>query len=186
MKGSGHLQIGVWQVFLFCFWLGILAGTAVGNWETAGRAGTEETYDVFEGKGGGGKLYPGITPWRRQAGDREKFGFLCWERLKEGGLGWLLGMTVYAPFGFCLMAVYMGFVFGWTITWYTIELGIMGLPRFFLSCFPQVLMYLPAWGILVWQGLEGKAKLRLIPSLLAASLLSIGAGLEAFINPLFL
>ena len=169
-----------------------MAGTIVGNWKMVREKGAEEKiigeveewreteddrYNMF---------YPGITPWRRQPGNWEKFQFLCGKRLKEGGLGWLLGLTVCAPAGFCLLAVYLGFAFSWTITWYTIELGLMGLLYFFRFCFPQMILYLPAWAILTWQGLEGKARLRLFPALFAAVFLSVGAGLEAFANPWFL
>ena len=126
------------------------------------------------------------TPWRKQPGDKEKFAYLCGRRLKEGGLGWLFGLTVCAAFCFCLLAGYMGFTLGWIITVYTVEWGIMGLPSFFLSCFPQMLLYLPAWGLLLWQGLEGRAKIRPLLAVTAALLLCGGAGLEAFINPWFI
>lgn len=192
MKWTGRIRITVWQVFLCCFWAGILAGTLVGNWETVKEKRAEkvwmleygETYHAESTDREG--FYPEIAPWRKQPGDREKFIFLCKRRLKEGGLGWLLGLTVCAAVCFCVLAGYTGFLIGWTVVMYTMEWGIMGLPSFFLSCFPQMLLYLPAWGILLWQGLEGKAKVRPIPALLAAVLLSGGAGLEAFVNPLFL
>lgn len=187
MKWSGRIRITVWQVFLCCFWAGILAGTFAGNWGTL-KGKREEGTIVFESgeSPGEGTFYPAAAPWRKQPGNRDKFRFLCQRRLKEGGFGWLLGLTACAAFCFCLLAGYAGFLIGWMVTVYTMEWGIMGLPSFFLSCFPQMLLYLPAWGILLWQGLEGKAKIRPVPALLAALLLCGGAGLEAFVNPLFL
>lgn len=187
----GRTRINLWLVFWCCFVAGILAGTLVGNWENERNSGPEERIEAQAGQGRGEwrdvkQLYLGALPWRKQPGNQEKFGYLCACRLKEGGLGWLFGLTVCAAFFFFLLAGYMGFGLGWMITAYTVELGIMGLPSFFLSCFPQILLYLPAWGILVWQGLEGKARIRPIPTLLAALLFCGGAGLEAFVNPLFI
>lgn len=191
MKWTGRIRITVWQVFLCCFWAGILVGTLVGNWETVKEKRAEKTLvsenrEYRKEQADMEGVFPEIAPWRKQPGDREKFSFLCKRRLKEGGLGWLLGLTACAAACFCILAGYAGFLIGWTVVMYTMEWGIMGLPCFILSCFPQMLLYLPAWGILLWQGLEGKAKIRPVLAVTAALLLSGGAGLEAFVNPRFL
>ena len=191
MGHFGHVRINVWLVCWFCFMTGILAGTLVGNRENVKRAGPEGIAyaEAAENRGEWAELERMVlesTPWRKQPGDKEKFAYLCGRRLKEGGLGWLFGLTVCAAFCFCLLAGYMGFTLGWIITVYTVEWGIMGLPSFFLSCFPQMLLYLPAWGLLLWQGLEGRAKIRPLLAVTAALLLCGGAGLEAFINPWFI
>lgn len=184
-------RINLWLVFWCCFWAGILSGTLVGNRESKRTAGSEEKMEAQDSQNPGEwtdmeQVYLDALPWRKQPGNGEKFGYLCIRRLKEGGLGWLFGLTVCGAFFFCLLGGYMGFGLGWIITVYTIEQGIMGLPLFFLSCFPQMLLYLPAWGLLLWQGLEGKAKVRPVLALLTALLLCGGAGLEAFVNPRFL
>ena len=57
---------------------------------------------------------------------------------------------------------------------------------FFLSCFPQWLFYLPAWYLFIWQGLNRPARVRFLPSLLGLLLFCLGAGAEAFVNPVFL
>ena len=191
MGHFGHVRINVWLVCWFCFMAGILAGTLVGNRENVKRAGPEGTAYAEAAKKHGEwaeleRMVLESTTWRKQPGDKEKFAYLCGRRLKEGGLGWLFGLTVCAAFCFCLLAGYMGFTLGWIITVYTVEWGIMGLPSFFLSCFPQMLLYLPAWGLLLWQGLEGRAKIRPLLAVTAALLLCGGAGLEAFINPWFI
>lgn len=187
----GHVRINVWLVCWLCFWAGILAGTLVGNRENVKRAGPEGIAYAEAAKNRGEwadleRMVFKSAPWRKQPGDKEKFAYLCGRRLKEGGLGWLFGLTVCAAFCFCLLAGYMGFILGWIITVYTVEWGMMGLPSFFLSCFPQMLLYLPAWGLLLWQGLEGKAKIRPLLAVTAALLLCGGAGLEAFVNPWFI
>lgn len=187
----GRVRINVWLIFWLCFWAGILAGTFVGNRENIKKPGPEGNTYAEAAKNCGEweeleQMLSKGTPWRKQPGDREKFVYLCGRRLKEGGLGWLFGLTVCAAFCFCLLAGYMGFTLGWIITAYTVEWGIMGLPSFFLSCFPQMLLYLPAWGLLLWQGLEGKAKIRPLLAVTAGLLLCGGAGLEAFVNPWFI
>lgn len=181
---------GRWGAVLIFLWIGIIAGTAAGNWNTIEKrwnfTDNQETQENSEFRFADIGIWIEGSPWRRQPGTKEKFFYLCQKRLKEGGLGWLVGMTVCAGFCFCLIMGYIGFLIGWIVSVYTVELGILGLPCFFLSCFPQLLFYLPAWGILIWRAIEGEGKIDLSSSFFAVLLFCIGAGLEAFVNPFFL
>ena len=192
MKKGTRLSVDYGQIFLLCFLAGIVLGTMVGN------VGMEKTF--FYGGGSDKTGRPGVgqslrgveekmvqdRPWRQQAGDVDKFLYILRQRLCEGAVGWLLGLTVCAAPCFWGMAGYMGFSVGWVIARYTAGWGLLGLPRFFLSCFPQWLFYLPAWGLFIWLGSKRPVRVRLFPALLAFGLLFLGAGAEAFANPFFL
>lgn len=199
MKKGVRLSIDGKKILLFCFLAGILLGTLVGNMGAdkapaygMGQNGMGQTGSAGAGTGTGKILQElerrGMSdrPWRRQAGDREKFWYICRQRLWEGAVGWLLGLTVCAVPCFWGIAGYMGFSMGWVIVCYTAGWGLLGLPRFFLSCFPQWLCYLPAWYLFIWLGFRQPVRIRLFPALLAFGLLCIGAGAEAFANPFFL
>ena len=188
--GMGEPAKMAGRVFIFCFFFGILAGTVVGN------LGFLEIPQALEGGGrafwGGrslldfGNAVMVNRPWRMEGGSAEKFFYIGKERLGEGLAAWLLGLTVCAVPFFWALAVYMGFSLSWVVVCYTVQMGFLGLFGFFLSCFPQWLFYLPAWYLFIWQGLNRPARVRLLPSLLGLLLFCLGAGAEAFVNPVFL
>lgn len=157
--------MGKGTVFLGCFLAGILAGTFVGNAQLP--VGRWWSLPAF------------------QEGNAERFFYVCRQRAGEGLAGWLLGMTVCAAPCFWILAGYMGFSLGWMISCYTAAFGVLGLPRFLLSCFPQGLCYVPAWYLLCWWGLKGIPKLRLRPVFFVLVLFILGAAAEAFLNPFF-
>ncbi len=180
------------SILVVCFFLGIFLGTLVGNLgmhpglpsvEGMGMEEMERLEKRQEFFQEFGRLAARNQPWRLASGSREKFLYLCGHRLKEGGLLWLLGLTVCAVPCFCVLAVYAGFSLSWIITCYTSQLGLMGLPGFFASCLPQWLLYGPAWYLFVYLGLEHPAKIRMLPTVLALTFLVFGAGAEAFVNP---
>ncbi len=182
-------------ILVVCFFLGILAGTLTGNLGmhpgllSAEGVGLEEMERLEKRKEffqEFGNLVVQNQPWRLSAGNWEKFLYLCGHRLKEGGLLWLLGLTVCALPCFCALAGYAGFSMSWIITCYTAQLGLLGLPGFFASCLPQWLLYGPAWYLFLHLGLERPARLRMLPALLALTLMVLGAGAEAFMNPALL
>ena len=105
MKKGTRLSVDYGQIFLLCFLAGIVLGTMVGN------VGMEKTF--FYGGGSDKTGRPGVgqsllgveekmvqdRPWRQQAGDVDKFLYILRQRLCEGAVGWLLGLTVFAaPF----------------------------------------------------------------------------------------
>ncbi len=162
MAGMRRWPAGNETIFLACFLAGILGGTIAGN--------------MILPAGG---ISAGTA-----AGSMERFLYICRQRVGEGTAGFLLGMTVCAAPCFWLLAVYLGLSVAWIIVRYTAALGMMGLPGFFLSCFPQWICYLPAWCLLIWRGLKGPSRLRLLPPAMILTLLCLGAGAEAYINPM--
>lgn len=175
--GSRAEQNG--RICLFCFFAGLAAGTLAGN--GLGKIGEVCMWPVGAEVWGSGQEI-----WRRQPGSWEKFSYLFRHRMSEGIMGWILGLTVCAAPAFCLLSLYAGFAMGWVITCCTLARGILGLPVFLLSCFPQMLFYLPVWGLLVWWGIGERRRIRVLPALLAAVILSAGAAAETFWNPFFL
>lgn len=166
-----------------CFFLGLAAGTLAGNWICGREWLSLPLLADVQSRWGVGLWQ---SPWRKQPGNGGKLLYLLQRRLGEGALGWILGLNVCAAPAFCLLALYGGFSLGWVITCCTLEEGLLGLLAFLLSCFPQMLFYLPVWGLLVWWGLGERRKIRLLPTLAAAVFLGLGAAAEAFWNPLFL
>lgn len=165
--------------FSICFFFGIAVGTLAGNW-LYGREWQRFPLSQW------GIWFLGQGPWRLQEGTLEKFFYLLQRRESQGIGAWILGLTLCAAPAYWLLAVWGGLCTGWAITWYTAEKGLMGLPGFFLSCFPQGLFYLPVWGLFVWWGLGRERKLRLGAFLAAAAVLAVGAAAETWINPFFL
>lgn len=177
------------KLFFLCFFLGILAGTVAGNLGFLQiREYREEGSESLEGQmfSAFGNAIAVNRPWREQAGSREKFFYIWKQRMGEGLMAWILGLTVCAAPLFWVLAVYMGFSLGWVVVCYTARLGVLGLYGFFLSCFPQWLFYLPAWYLFIWQGLNRPARVRVLPAFLALLLFGLGAGAESFLNPVFL
>ncbi|MDO5415973.1 MAG: stage II sporulation protein M [Lachnospiraceae bacterium] len=162
------------SVCLCFFFAGLALGTAAG----ISMCGMAET-------GAAKTSLLRYCTWRRQAGSREKFGYLFQKRAGEGMFGWLLGMSTVSVPGFFLLSGYAGFCVGWLISCCTAEFGILGLWRFLLSGFPQGIFYLAAWYLLIRRGLYGMGKARLLPAILLALLLSAGAAAETYLNPMF-
>lgn len=154
-----------WLIFLLCFFLGIIAGTAAGNM--------------------GGQVALN-RPWRQQAGNPDKLLFISGHRLGEGLAAWLLGLTVCSRPCFWILAVYMGFSVSWIISCYTVELGFLGLPAFLASCFPQWILYGPAWYLMTWMGLKQPKRIRIFPAFLAVILFILGAAAETYGNPVIM
>ena len=116
--------------FSICFFFGIAVGTLAGNW-LYGREWQRFPLSQW------GIWFLGQGPWRLQEGTLEKFFYLLQRRESQGIGAWILGLTLCAAPAYWLLAVWGGLCTGWAITWYTAEKGLMGLPGFFLSCFPQ-------------------------------------------------
>jgi hypothetical protein len=179
------------RVFLICFFFGVVLGTIIGNLgfleqsKFAGGFSYERENDIADAPFIFGTPVQNSS-WRLQSGSLEKFLYIGKQRMEEGMAIWLFSLTICAVPLFWILAVYLGFSLGWVVVCYTVQLGIMGLAGFFLSCFPQWLFYLPAWYLFIWQGLNRPARLRMIPSLLAIGFFCLGAGAEAYWNPVFL
>lgn len=162
--------------YLVCFFLGLVAGTVIANF-----------------------LYPSL---REQAGfyfnlldsnlhlnkgDRLLlFEQVLKQRLVEVWIAWLVGMTAYAFFLFCLFTAGIGFGMGFVLSIITVQKGLMGLPVFLMTLLPQVLVYIPLWCLLLFWGMQKKRHFRIAAFLLCLVFTIAGSACEAWINPFFL
>lgn len=161
---------------VICFAFGALAGTAV-----ILMTGSE----VREEMGYFGLLFASGLE-NRAGSDRDLFFYICRQRLIEGGLAWLISLTVFAAPCFCLMAAGCGFSMGMILAVTTCQKGIMGLPYYLATMLPQYLFYVPVWCILaMWAG-DKRGKVRIFAFMGLVLLLLAGACSEAFLNPLLL
>ena len=109
--------------------------------------------------------------------------FRC--RLLQVTDGWLMGMTVCSIPLFCLVSAYGGLSAAVALSLLTARKGILGLPAFLASLFPQWLIYGVVWWLLAsWAGGEQK-RARLGAFLLLILFTACGAGAEILINPIF-
>lgn len=117
---------------------------------------------------------------------RELFLYVCRQRVAEVMFGWLIGLTVFSSPCFYLLAAYLGASIGLVLSVTTFQKGMMGLPSYLLTLFPQILIYLPIWMFLAsWAG-EKSGKIRFLP-LAGLLILTVGgAVLETYFNPYFI
>lgn len=162
--------------YLFCFFLGLAAGTIMANY-----------------------CYPSLT---KEAGyylnllDRnvnleqgkrvELFGQVLRQRMVEVWIAWLIGLTSYVVPLFCLLTAGAGFSMGFVLSVITVSKGLMGLPVFFMTLMPQALCYLPLWSILFLWSMQKERRFRLPAFFLLLLLAAAGSACEAWINPVFL
>lgn len=157
------------------FLLGIVLGTAAVRFfgwpvvlEQSGQAG-------LAGRGG-------MMAWKEMAGN---FGGLFGRRFLQLAAGWMMGMTVCSVPLFCLAAACGGLSWSVTLSILTARKGLLGLPAFLGSLFPQWLVYGAVWWVLaLWAGQEVK-RVRLGAFLLLVLLTALGAWAETFLNPIF-
>lgn len=158
----------------FCFFAGIVAGTVWVN-----RMGPElkEQLGVF-----GQAFLSGNVP--------SPTGGQLIELLVKRGLGigilWLLGMSLFAVPGFCLVSAYAGFSMAFLISSMTVQAGVMGIVLFLLSVFPQVIFYLPVLSVLYIWGMSSGNKIHGAGFCILLLLTAAGAASELWLNPLFL
>ena len=158
---------------LICFILGILGGTAAAHF----FGGQTVKAQVLGGTGTDLGLDAG--------GMRELFFDTCRFRLTQLAAGWLMGLTVCSVPLFCLTAAYGGVSLAVVLSVLTAQKGLLGLPAFLCSLFPQGLLYLMVWLVLAgWAGGE-KKKVRLVSVLLLAIIIAMGAFLEIYVCPVF-
>lgn len=158
---------------LICFILGILGGTAAAHF----FGGQTVKAQVLGGTGTDLGLDAG--------GMRDLFFDTCRFRLTQLAAGWLMGLTVCSVPLFCLAAAYGGVSLAVVLSVLTAQKGLLGLPAFLCSLFPQGLLYLMVWLVLAgWAGGE-KKKVRLVSVLLLAIIMAMGAFLEIYVCPVF-
>lgn len=162
--------------FLFCFFAGLLAGTAAANL----------LYPSFHEQAG---YYLNLLSHPPGLGKQEQmalFWAICRQRVIEVVIAWLIGLTVYSIPCFCLICGGFGLSVGVVISLMTGQKGIMGLPFFVASVMPQVLFYVPVWCLLLLWGLKRNGRLRFLALFLLLIFVAAGSACEVWLNPWFL
>ncbi len=165
-----------WDRYILCFLAGLVAGTAAANF----------WYPTFMEEAG---YYLALLEGQVNLNQEERlglFGQVLKQRAAEVWIAWLMGLTVYGTFLFCLLTAGMGFSMGVILSVITIQKGLMGLPVFLMSLMPQGLLYLPLWGILLFWGMQRGRRFRIPAFLLLLLLAALGSACEAWLNPFFL
>lgn len=163
------------NLFLCCFFSGLLAGTAAANL----------LYPFMSGEAG---YYLELLDGSFRLREEERLS-LFWQilrqRLSEAGIAWLMGMTAYAVPFFCLASAALGLSAGLLLSVITVQKGILGLPFFLMTLFPQILCYLPLWGLLFLWVMNKQRRLSIPALFILALLAALGSACEAWLNPLF-
>ena len=162
--------------YLVCFFIGLMAGTVIANF----------WYSSFENEA---VYYLGLLDRNTGAGGQESMGLfleVLRQRLIQIFIAWLIGMTAYAVFLYCLFTAGLGFSMGFVMSVITVQKGLMGLPFFFMTVMPQWLCYLPLWTLLLYWGLQKGKRFRAAVLFFILLLSVFGSALETWINPVFL
>lgn len=149
-------------VFFLC--LGILAGTMWAN--GMGNSDWQEWAALYGRTNG-----------------EDQYVRLFLGRAAQAGFVWLLGMSLAAVPGFCLLALGTGFSMAFILSCMTVQNGLMGLPLFLASLFPHFLFYIPVGAILTSWGLWSAPRPRIAGFCVLLLIIAAGAGAEAFVNP---
>ncbi len=162
--------------YLVCFFIGLMAGTVIANF----------WYSSFENEA---VYYLGLLDRNTSTGGQESMGLfleVLRQRLIQIFIAWLIGMTAYAVFLYCLFTAGLGFSMGFVMSVITVQKGLMGLPFFFMTVMPQWLCYLPLWTLLLYWGLQKGKRFRAAVLFFILLLSVFGSALETWINPVFL
>lgn len=162
--------------FLLCFFAGILAGAIAANIFFP-TLKDQAAYYV-------GLLQTAGIPDRKDI--PALFAGIFRQRMVELLIAWLIGLTIYKTLCYSLLAGGFGLSLGVILSVMTALKGILGLPIFLLTVFPQMLFYLPAWALLILWGVGKYGRLRSFSFIFLLFLLAAGSGCEAWLNPYFL
>lgn len=104
-------------------------------------------------------------------------------RLGEAAVLWILGMTPVGRAGFCLFFASVGFAAAVVLSVLTMQAGILALPLFLLSLFPQLFFYIPVVSILARWGTGGEKRLHGAAFAILLALTALGAASETLVSP---
>lgn len=162
--------------YLLCFFAGLGVGTFLANFWYPSFA-QEAVYYL-------GLLDRNVNLNKGES--MKLFGQVFRQRLVQVGIAWLVGLTVYGSFVFCLLTAGIGFSVGFVLSVITVQKGLMGLPVFLMTIMPQALCYLPLWGILFLWAVQSGRRFRLPAFFLLLALTAAGSACETWLNPFFL
>ena len=107
---------------------------------------------------------PAFLSWTNVEGTgsfTDAFFIVIKQRFFQLGAGWLCSLTFYSLWLFGLLTCFWSFSLGMGISCYTAEKGLLGLPFFLRSLFPQGLFYLAVWYVLSKWSVSRQKRLRL-------------------------
>lgn len=160
-------------LMVFCFFIGLIAGTIWVNLmaeDLQGQLGTFGLAGLLKSTGGAPPSLAQVIP-------------VLVSREMAAGFLWLVGMTVFALPGLSMAAVYGGFSMAAVIALMTVEAGLLGLPIYLLSVFPQVLFYTPVIAVLFFWGLEPVKKAHMAGFIVLLFTVALGTIAETCISP---
>ncbi|WP_124066874.1 stage II sporulation protein M [Clostridium sp. E02] len=170
--GKGNVQ----DRYLFFFFAGLAVGTVLANFWYPSFI-NQATYYL-------GLLDQNATLSQEQKG--RLFGQVLRQRGIQVFVAWLIGLTAYAVPLFCILTASIGFSMGFVLSLITVQKGLMGLPVFILTVFPQCLCYLPALVLLLFWGTQKEKRFPVLPFFILVVLTVAGSMAEAWMNPYFL
>lgn len=159
-----------------CFFLGLIGGCAAVN---LSGSGLQSRFGYL------GNIFSESIAVSAE-GKRALMISIFRQRALETGIGLLAGLTVFAAPAFYIAALYFGTSVGVIASVFTAQSGMLGLPCYIISMFPQCLFYIPLWCILAKMAGEARRKQKLSVILGIILLLVCGSVTEAYINPVLL
>lgn len=123
------------------------------------------------------------------AGKQDKTNLILYvarQRIGRTAVIALMSVTSWSAFGFCFLAFYGGLSGSMILSVITCQKGLMGLPCYMATLFPQYLFYLLIWFILAGWASKQKHQVRLGAVLGIGVLLILGICLETVINPVIM
>lgn len=105
------------------------------------------------------------------------------KRTGEAAVLWLAGMTSFSAAGLCGAVLLLGFSMAAVLSVLTIETGVLALPLFVLSLFPQCLFYIPVAAVLTSWGIREEKKRHGAAFLILLVMVAAGAASEVLLSP---
>lgn len=168
--------LSFWNVWLFCLMGGIVTGSLLAN-----LLGRELLIQVgyFDALMQSSSQQPAQEQWHL-------FLYILRQRMIQAGLAVLVGITLWAAAGYCMIAFGVGFVQAVVISMFSMQKGYLGLFYYLVTVLPQGLCYLAVWIVLTEGVQEGLTSMKLRFWAVVIILVVTGSALECWMNPGFL
>lgn len=161
------------MMLVFCFFVGIIAGTF---WINIMTEEIQEQLGAFGQAWTSGRTkvtLPSLVHiWP-----------VLLKREMAAGFMWLVGMTLFAIPGFLAAAIFGGFSMAAIISLMTLQEGVWGLPVYILSVLPQAFFYVPVIAVLIFWGMDTQKKTHLAGFVVLSFAVAGGVFAELFLNP---
>ena len=160
-------RLSISDFAVFCFFAGILFGTAWVNLE--GMEGTSGIESL-------------LLPGYRGTG-AEALSALIMKRCLFISVLWLTGISLLAVPGILFFFAWAGFSMAFLISGLTVQSGVAGLLLFVASVIPQIFFYIPVIAIVSGWAMGSSQKLHLAGFLVLLGMTAAGAAAENYISP---